>query len=400
MNYFNDLYNDAYKKYKKEYADNTDFVLESNESAFEQLKPLYLKYKEKENESEDDLSICSEIVDMIQIEDNSEEVLSNKMIPIEPLHINKASSDKDNSFLQYSLSNHTKEDVALYKKAKKFIDSKIISMKSVNIKERLFYQSNIKEDFIEKDDFFKESLILLKNENNSFFDSSLLERLKLQYPNRIELLFFDIMRMLLIIKEAKKVNNITKIETICVEIETLYNLIISCLNTKVIYLTESSSVYIYQPVTLLKLWNNNSDDNDVSSYSELNSILFIKTLIKVKKIDKAFKYLKNLIDIGDSNISPLIFYYFGKVISLAITFRINTGVVGNFINQRSNYSIIKVAMISYSSEKTRNYIRLEKNYMRLAQISKFFKMEQDTIDNYYNKAKMYKEYINKQNKIY
>ena len=400
MNYFNDLYNDAYKKYKKEYADNTDFVLESNESAFEQLKPLYLKYKEKENESEDDLSICSEIVDMIQIEDNSEEVLSNKMIPIEPLHINKASSDKDNSFLQYSLSNHTKEDVALYKKAKKFIDSKIISMKSVNIKERLFYQSNIKEDFIEKDDFFKESLILLKNENNSFFDSSLLEKLKLQYPNRIELLFFDIMRMLLIIKEAKKVNNITKIETICVEIETLYNLIISCLNTKVIYLTESSSVYIYQPVTLLKLWNNNSDDNDVSSYSELNSILFIKTLIKVKKIDKAFKYLKNLIDIGDSNISPLIFYYFGKVISLAITFRINTGVVGNFINQRSNYSIIKVAMISYSSEKTRNYIRLEKNYMRLAQISKFFKMEQDTIDNYYNKAKMYKEYINKQNKIY
>ena len=400
MNYFNDLYNDAYKRYKKEYADNTDFILESNESAFEQLKPLYLKYKEKENESEDDLSICSEIVDMIQIEDNSEEVLSNKNIPIEPLHINRASSDKDNSFLQYSLSNHTKEDVALYKKAKKFIDSKIISMKSVNIKERLFYQSNIKEDFIEKDDFFKESLILLKNENNSFFDSSLLEKLKLQYPNRIELLFFDIMRMLLIIKEAKKVNNITTVETICVEIETLYNLIISCLNTKVIYLTESSSVYIYQPVTLLKLWNNNSDDNDVSSYSELNSILFIKTLIKVKKIDKAFKYLKNLIDIGDSNISPLIFYYFGKVISLAITFRINTGVVGNFINQRSNYSIIKVAMISYSSEKTRNYIRLEKNYTRLAQISKFFKMDQDTIDNYYNKAKMYKEYINKQNKIY
>ena len=400
MNYFNDLYNDTYKKYKKEYADNTDFILQSNESAFEQLKPLYLKYKEKENESEDDLSICSEIVDMIQIEDNKEEVLSNKMIPIEPLHINKASSDKNNSSLQYSLSNHTKEDVALYKKAKKFIDSKIISMKSVNIKERLFYQSDIKEDYIEKDDFFKESLILLKNENNSFFDSSLLEKLKLQYPNRIELLFFDIMRMLLIIKEAKKVNNITKIETICVEIETLYNLIISCLNTKVIYLTESSSVYIYQPVTLLKLWNNNSDDNDVSSYSELNTILFIKTLIKVKKIDKAFKYLKNLIDIGDSNISPLIFYYFGKVISLAITFRINTGVVGNFINQRSNYSVIKVAMISYSSEKTRNYIRLEKNYTRLAQISKFFKMDQDTIDNYYNKAKMYKEYINKQNKIY
>lgn len=400
MNYFNDLYNDTYKKYKKEYADNTDFILQSNESAFEQLKPLYIKYKEKENESEDDLSICSEIVDMIQIEDNKEEVLSNKNIPIEPLHINRASSDKDNSFLQYSLSNHTKEDVALYKKAKKFIDSKIISMKSVNIKERLFYQSNIKEDFIEKDYFFKESLILLKNENNSFFDSSLLEKLKLQYPNRIELLFFDIMRMLLIIKEAKKVNNITKIETICVEIETLYNLIISCLNTKVIYLTESSSVYIYQPVTLLKLWNNNSDDNDVSSYSELNTILFIKTLIKVKKIDKAFKYLKNLIDIGDSNISPLIFYYFGKVISLAITFRINTGVVGNFINQRSNYSIIKVAMISYSSEKTRNYIRLEKNYTRLAQISKFFKMVQDTIDNYFNKAKMYKEYINKQNKIY
>ena len=400
MNYFNDLYNDAYKKYKKEYADNTDFILQSNESAFEQLKPLYIKYKEKENESEDDLSICSEIVDMIQIEDNSEEVLSNKMIPIEPLHINKASSDKNNSFLQYSLSNHTKEDVALYKKAKKFIDSKIISMKSVNIKERLFYQSNIKEDFIEKDDFFKESIILLKNENNSFFDSSLLEKLKLQYPNRIELLFFDIMRLLLIIKEAKKVNNITTVETICVEIETLYNLIISCLNTKVIYLTESSSVYIYQPVTLLKLWNNNSDDNDVSSYSELNTILFIKTLIKVKKIDKAFKYLKNLIDIGDSNISPLIFYYFGKVISLAITFRINTGVVGNFINQRRNYSVIKVAMISYSSEKTRNYIRLEKNYTRLAQISKFFKMEQDTIDNYFNKAKMYKEYINKQNKIY
>ena len=382
MNYFNDLYSDAYKRYKKEYADNKDFVLESNESAFEQLKPLYIKYKEKENESEDDLSICSDIVDMIHIEDNNEEV-QNKIIPIEPLHINKA--------------NNAKED--LYIKAKKFIDKKIIAMRAVNIKERFFYQSKTKDDYIDKDDFFNQSIILLKNENNSFFDSSLLEKLKLQYPNRIELLFFDIMRMLLIIKEAKKVNNISTVETICIEIETLYNLIISCLNTKVIYLTESSSLYIYQPVTLLKLWNNNSDDNDVSSYSELNTIFFIKTLIKVKKIDKAFKYLKSLVDIGDSNISPLIFYYFGKVISLAITFRINTGVVGNFINQRSNYSVIKVAMISYSSEKTRNYIRLEKNYLRLAQISKYFKIDQDTIDNYLNKAKMYKNYINNQNKI-
>ena len=382
MNYFNDLYSDAYKRYKKEYADNKDFVLESNESAFEQLKPLYIKYKEKENESEDDLSICSDIVDMIHIEDNNEEV-QNKIIPIEPLHINKA--------------NNAKED--LYIKAKKFIDTKIIAMRAVNIKERFFYQSKTKDDYIDKDDFFNQSIILLKNENNSFFDSSLLEKLKLQYPNRIELLFFDIMRMLLIIKEAKKVNNISTVETICIEIETLYNLIISCLNTKVIYLTESSSLYIYQPVTLLKLWNNNSDDNDVSSYSELNTIFFIKTLIKVKKIDKAFKYLKSLVDIGDSSISPLIFYYFGKVISLAITFRINTGVVGNFINQRSNYSVIKVAMISYSSEKTRNYIRLEKNYLRLAQISKYFKIDQDTIDNYLNKAKMYKNYINNQNKI-
>ena len=382
MNYFNDLYSDAYKRYKKEYADNKDFVLESNESAFEQLKPLYIKYKEKENESEDDLSICSDIVDMIHIEDNNEEV-QNKIIPIEPLHINKA--------------NNAKED--LYIKAKKFIDTKIIAMRAVNIKERFFYQSKTKDDYIDKDDFFNQSIILLKNENNSFFDSSLLEKLKLQYPNRIELLFFDIMRMLLIIKEAKKVNNISTVETICIEIETLYNLIISCLNTKVIYLTESSSLYIYQPVTLLKLRNNNSDDNDVSSYSELNTIFFIKTLIKVKKIDKAFKYLKSLVDIGDSNISPLIFYYFGKVISLAITFRINTGVVGNFINQRSNYSVIKVAMISYSSEKTRNYIRLEKNYLRLAQISKYFKIDQDTIDNYLNKAKMYKNYINNQNKI-
>ena len=382
MNYFNDLYSDAYKRYKKEYADNKDFVLESNESAFEQLKPLYIKYKEKENESEDDLSICSDIVDMIHIEDNNEEV-QNKIIPIEPLHINKA--------------NNAKED--LYIKAKKFIDTKIIAMRAVNIKERFFYHSKTKDDYIDKDDFFNQSIILLKNENNSFFDSSLLEKLKLQYPNRIELLFFDIMRMLLIIKEAKKVNNISTVETICIEIETLYNLIISCLNTKVIYLTESSSLYIYQPVTLLKLWNNNSDDNDVSSYSELNTIFFIKTLIKVKKIDKAFKYLKSLVDIGDSNISPLIFYYFGKVISLAITFRINTGVVGNFINQRSNYSVIKVAMISYSSEKTRNYIRLEKNYLRLAQISKYFKIDQDTIDNYLNKAKMYKNYINNQNKI-
>ena len=56
-------------------------------------------------------------------------------------------------------------------------------------------------------------------------------------------------------------------------------------------------------------------------------------------------------------------------------------------------------MISSSSEKRRNYIRLEKNYFRLAQISKYFKIDQDTIDNYLNKAKMYKNYINNQNKI-
>ena len=143
MNYFNDLYSDAYKRYKKEYADNKDFVLESNESAFEQLKPLYIKYKEKENESEDDLSICSDIVDMIHIEDNNEEV--HKIIPIEPLHINKA--------------NNAKED--LYIKAKKFIDTKIIAMRAVNIKERFFYQSKTKDDYIDKDDFFNQSIILL-----------------------------------------------------------------------------------------------------------------------------------------------------------------------------------------------------------------------------------------------
>ena len=64
------------------------------------------------------------------------------------------------------------------------------------------------------------------------------------------------------------------------------------------------------------------------------------------------------------------------------------------IKERTScYSIIKITMISYSSEKTRNYIRLEKNYTRLAQISKYFKMDQDTIDNYLNKVKIYKSYI-------
>ena len=153
---------------------------------------------------------------------------------------------------------------------------------------------------------------------------------------------------------------------------------------------ESKDFYIYQPLTILKLWNKETDDTDVSTFSDLNFIFFVKSLIKIKKFEKFFKHLQSYIDNdSNNNCSSIFCYLFGKVLALAITFRICTGSLGSFLSQRSNYSMIKLTMISFGSDtKIKNYSRLEKNYRRLALISKYYKIEQGIIDNYLEKAKI------------
>ena len=58
-------------------------------------------------------------------------------------------------------------------------------------------------------------------------------------------------------------------------------------------------------------------------------------------------------------------------------------------------------MISFGSDtKIKNYSRLEKNYRRLALISKYYKIEQGIIDNYLEKAKIYSDYVKNPNKLF
>ena len=459
MNNFNELYNDLYKTYKKRYADNRDYELQSNQSTFNALKEIYIEYqnlKLSRNRRNDDnnspsSSVCSEILEMLEIEDKKEAPKHINIPQFYPLQINRnndgdltlnnlqemnpplsdvdafysndsgpknkkdyynnvaegISKDEDSSIsiLKFSLSNSNSDfdngNLPNNIQAQRFIESNIINTKIINLKKKQFLKSPCNCDFVNNDQFLKQSFNLLMNLNNCFFDVNIIENLKEQFTNRIELMFFDMIRILLLIKDAKQSNNINLIDSLSVEIETLYNLNISCLGAK-IYLTESKDFYIYQPLTILKLWNKETDDTDVSTFSDLNFIFFVKSLIKIKKFEKAFKHLKSYIDNNSNNNCSSIFcYLFGKVIALAITFRICTGSLGNFLSQRSNYSMIKLTMISFGSDtKIKNYSRLEKNYRRLALISKYYKIEQGIIDNYLEKAKIYSDYVKNPNKLF
>ena len=342
MNNFNELYNDLYKTYKKRYADNRDYELQSNQSTFNALKEIYIEYqnlKLSRNRRNDDnnspsSSVCSEILEMLEIEDKKEAPKHINIPQFYPLQINRnndgdltlnnlqemnpplsdvdafysndsgpknkkdyynnvaegISKDEDSSIsiLKFSLSNSNSDfdngNLPNNIQAQRFIESNIINTKIINLKKKQFLKSPCNCDFVNNDQFLKQSFNLLMNLNNCFFDVNIIENLKEQFTNRIELMFFDMIRILLLIKDAKQSNNINLIDSLSVEIETLYNLNISCLGAK-IYLTESKDFYIYQPLTILKLWNKETDDTDVSTFSDLNFIFFVKSLIKIKKFE-------------------------------------------------------------------------------------------------------------------
>lgn len=456
---FNELYNDLYKTYKRRYADNRDYELQSNQSTFNALKEIYIEYqtlslsrnRRNGDNNSPSSSACSEILDLLEIEDKKEPSKYMNIPQFYPLQINKNNGgvltlknnqeispplldtdafyskasgrggggddycnvtegitkkdDEDSSisFLKFSLSNSNSDfdndNLPNNSQAQRYIESNIINTKVINLKNKQFLKNSCNCEFINNDQFLKQSFNLLTNLNDCFFNVNIIENLKEQFTNRIELMFFDMIRILLLIKEAKKTNNINMIDSLSVEIETLYNLNISCLSAK-IYLTESKDFYIYKPITILKLWNKDTDDTDVSTFSELNFLFFVKSLIKIKKFENSFKHLKAYIDNNSNNNCRSIFcYLFGKVIALAIIFRICTGLLGSFIGQRNNYSMIKLTMISFGSDtKIKNYSRLEKNYRRLALISKHYKIDQGIIDNYLDKAKIYSDYAKNPNK--
>ncbi len=145
------------------------------------------------------------------------------------------------------------------------------------------------------------------------------------------------------------------------------------------FILNSNSLFILKPLTLLKLWDNSSEDNDISTYAELVKYFYIKILLKCKDVNnlyKAFNQIKEVFIKENAFDKAKVFtYYFGKVIALVIQ---NISQIKNKDaleifdrDEKENYNKIKTILSSYGRQSL-NYKRKAKNYSNLAKISEYF----------------------------
>jgi hypothetical protein len=146
------------------------------------------------------------------------------------------------------------------------------------------------------------------------------------------------------------------------------------------FLMNSNEVYIIKPIHLLKLWNNLSEDKDISSYVELTQIFLIKTLIKTNDIERAYHEVTCAVGIDIDNTgntkSQLFYYYFGKVIVMIIENinQIKDDEILKFMKGVDSYIFIKKILITYGKSHSLNYRKLGKTFQNLAIISDYFKV--------------------------
>lgn len=145
------------------------------------------------------------------------------------------------------------------------------------------------------------------------------------------------------------------------------------------FLIYSNENYILKPGALLKFWDILFEENDVNNYSDLNKLFLVKTLIKTGDTIKAFNEIK--IVLTNENIfdkSCIFLYYFGKILTYFVDRydTINELEIKKLLNgDIENYSKIKKIMLEYGHPNSINFKKKGKNYMNLAKISEFFKVD-------------------------
>lgn len=147
-----------------------------------------------------------------------------------------------------------------------------------------------------------------------------------------------------------------------------------------IFLLNSLEVFIFKPIILLKLWDSSTEENDISTYSDLNKLFYIKTLMKnkiLKSYIKAFEEIKIVFEyenIFDRN--QIFLYYFGKIVSSFVENidKIKDETILSMLdkNKFDNFVKIKNILKGFGYPNSYNYKKKAKNYANLAEISHHF----------------------------
>lgn len=229
------------------------------------------------------------------------------------------------------------------------------------------------------DKFFK----LLDKE--SFFNEELNKEIKQIFYNRFEVYYCEICRNFLNLKKELFVESESKqIYSIKRNIlKLIYDINDMLMKNQI--LTKSDKFYVFKPISLLKLWDNTTEDLDISTHSELLKLFIIKVLLKkndhLKNNIRAFNELKHIfIEPNVFDKSQIFIYYIGKLISIFIQKKeeIDDDFIINLLDKRNkdNYQKIKSILEGFGSPNSNNYRKIHLNFSHLAQISEYFGEDQ------------------------
>jgi hypothetical protein len=236
-----------------------------------------------------------------------------------------------------------------------------------------FYEFKVDDPFLE--DFIK----LLDKEN--FFNEVLFEQIKEKYHNRFEIYFFELCKKFLNLKKEIFCDPDSK-EIILIK-RNLLKFIqeLNELLNKNFFLTRDEDHYIFKPLSLLKFWDNATEDLDITTYQELLHLFVVKTLLKknreLKNLVKAFNEIKVVfIEPNIFDKSQIFLYYFGKLLAIFIERRheVNDGDIFKLIDRKKsdNYHKIKMILEGFGYPQSNNFKKLATNFDNLAKISEYF----------------------------
>ena len=239
-------------------------------------------------------------------------------------------------------------------------------------------------DFKVEDSFLDKFFKLLDKE--SFFNEEFNKEIKQIFYNRFEVYYCEICRNFLNLKKELFVESESK-QTYSIKrniLKLIYEINDMLMKNQI--LTKSDKFYIFKPISLLKLWDNTTEDLDISTHSELLKFFIIKVLLKkndyLKNYIRAFNELKHIFT-SEPNLfekSQIFIYYIGKLISIFIQ-RIDE-IDDDFLisllerSNRENYLKIKRILEGFGYPNSNNFRKISMNFGHLAKISEYFGEDQ------------------------